>query len=213
MNQGNRPNLVALFAGTVLLLGATLAASEVTSDRKAELLLEPLSSIPMQIGSFTGTPNPPLSESVLRELKATDYITRTYHRGDLDADLFIAFYARQRAGESMHSPKHCLPGSGWEIWDYGRSEIPTENQPVTINKYSISNAGNRKVVLYWYQSRDRIFASEYLGKLLLSRDALLRNTTAAAIVRIIVEDKPSAVAGASTLAAGVIPQMHQLFPH
>lgn len=199
------------FVVTVVLLAATLTASQVTSDRKAEPLLAPLSTIPLQIGSFTGGENPSLAAGVLNELKATDYISRTYRQTDLDADLFIAFYSRQRAGQSMHSPKHCLPGSGWEIWDYATMDLPLANQRVTINKYSISHAGDRKVVLYWYQSKDRVFASEYLGKLLLGRDSLLKNTTAAAIVRIIIPDKPGAVEGASAFASEVISQMHRLF--
>lgn len=205
------PDLKPHIAGTILLLAATLAASEVTSDRKPEPLREPLSSVSWTIGSFSGTPNPPLTESVLRELKATDYISRTYRAGDTGADLFVAFYARQRAGESMHSPKHCLPGSGWEIWDYGTAQVFDGKQAVTVNKYSISNAGSRKVVLYWYQSRARVFASEYLGKLLLGRDALMHNTTAATIVRIVVDDKPEAVQAGAELAGGVMAQIHRLF--
>jgi hypothetical protein len=82
---------------------------------------------------------------------------------------------------------------------------------VGVNKYSISNAGNRKVVLYWYQSRGRVFASEYLGKLLLSRDALLHNTTSATIVRIVVEDKPEAVKAGTEFASGVMAQIQSLF--
>jgi EpsI family protein len=196
---------------TVLVLAATLAASEVTADRKAEPLRQPLQSISENVGGFNGVPNPPLPPSVIRELKATDYLSGTYRVGDKDADLFIAFYARQRAGESMHSPKHCLPGSGWEIWDYGKASVSAGNQPVTVNKYSISNGGNRRVVLYWYQSRERVFASEYMGKLLLSRDALLHNTTAAAIVRIVVEDKPEAVQAGTIFAGSVMAQLHRMF--
>lgn len=208
-----QPGSAVAFAGTVLLLAATLAASQATSNRRSDPLLEPLSGIPMKIGALTGSENPPLAEGVLNELKANDYISRTYRQGNLEADLFIAFYERQRAGQSMHSPKHCLPGSGWEIWDYATAKIPLPDQSVTVNKYSISHAGDRKVVLYWYQSKDRIFASEYLGKLLLGRDSLLQNTTAAAIIRIIVPDRPAAVDQAITFASGVIPEMRQRFQH
>jgi EpsI family protein len=207
----NLSDLKVHLAGTILLMAATLAASVVTSDRNAEPLRVPLSSVAWKMGAFNGIPNPPLTESVLRELKATDYISRTYRAGDTTADLFVAFYARQRAGESMHSPKHCLPGSGWEIWDYGAASVSDGDRQVAVNKYSISNAGNRKVVLYWYQSRGRVFASEYLGKLLLSRDALLHNTTSATIVRIVVEDKPEAVRAGTEFASGVMAQIQSLF--
>ena len=204
-------NATANFAATILLLAATLAASQVTSNRRAEPLLAPLSSIPREIEGFAGSENPALSEGVLNELKATDYVSRTYRKADLDADLFIAFYSRQQAGQSMHSPKHCLPGSGWEIWDYATTELTAGDQRLTVNKYSISHAGDRRVVLYWYQSKERVFASEYLGKFLLGRDALLKNTTAAAIVRVIVPDRPGAVGEASRFASAIVPQMQRLF--
>jgi len=211
MSPSSRQGFSTHLVGTILLLTATLAASKVTSNRKPQPLLKPLSTIDLQIGGFTGTPNPPLQESVLKELKASSYITRTYRRPDLDVDLFIAFYSQQRAGESMHSPKHCLPGSGWEIWDYSTLEFPVGGRKFTVNKYSISHEGDRKVVLYWYQSQNRIFASEYLGKVLLGRDALLQNSTAASIVRIIVPDKPGATESASEFAVRLIPQIQHLF--
>jgi len=48
----------------------------------------------------------------------------------------------------------------------------------------------RALVLYWYQSRDRVIASEYIGKVLLVRDALFSGRTSGSIVRIVVPDRP-----------------------
>ena len=197
--------------GVCLLLGSTLAASKITSFRSSAPLAAPLDTIPFELAGFVGVPNPALDDSVARALKATSYITRRYRRDDLDADLFVAFYAQQRAGESMHSPKHCLPGAGWEIWNYETVEIPASGLKATINKYSISQGADRRVVLYWYQSRDRIFASEYLGKIFLARDALLRNSTSAAIVRVIVPDRLGAVDKAFGFAAEMTAQMKRCF--
>jgi EpsI family protein len=111
----------------------------------------------------------------------------------------------------MHSPKHCLPGSGWEIWDYGSTEIATGGSDFKVNKYSIENSGDRRLVLYWYQSKGRIIASEYLGKVLLARDALFQNSTAGSIVRIIVPDQPGALDYARGFASDLIPQVQQSF--
>ena len=111
----------------------------------------------------------------------------------------------------MHSPKHCLPGAGWEIWNYGTTEIPTNAGSVRVNKYSISDSGERRLVLYWYQSKGRIIASEYMGKLLLARDALLQNSTAGSIVRIVVPDRTGALEDARTFAAELIPQVMECF--
>jgi len=196
---------------TFLLLAATLAASKVTAHRKAVLLVKPLESIERQIAGFTGIDNPSLSDAVVAQLLPTAYISRTYRKPGLQVDVFIAFYAQQRAGESMHSPKHCLPGAGWEIWNYGSAEIPVDRRSFNVNKYSISREGQRTLVLYWYQSKARIIASEYTGKILLARDALLQNSTAGSIVRLSVPDQSGALEEARAFASELIPQLQRCF--
>lgn len=199
------------FTATFLLLAATLVASRLASNRTSESLAQPLDTIDRQILGYTGTDNAPIAENVLKELKPSSYLVRTYSKGGLQADLFIAFYAQQRAGESMHSPKHCLPGSGWEIWNYQTANIPVGGRTSKINEYSISHEGDRRLVLYWYQSKNRVIASEYLGKVLLARDTLLQKSTAASIVRIIVPDRPGTAEEARALASALIPVVHRCF--
>jgi EpsI family protein len=209
MSSGFRlsPHLAATF----LLLAGTLAGSKLMAHRKSEMLVQPLSTIDRNIAGYSSADNPALDESTMHALNPSSYLSRTYSNGNLNADLFIAFYAQQRAGESMHSPKHCLPGSGWEIWNYDTIEIPAAGKVYTVNKYSISRESERRLVLYWYQSRDRIIASEYLGKLLLARDTLLQNATAASIVRLILPDQPGAQETARNFASELIPQLQVCF--
>src|SRR5205085_9313103 len=95
-----------------------------TSHRATDLLQSPLNTIPLHIAGFVGADKPPLQDGVVRAINATSYLSRRYTKEGVEADLFIAYYAQQRAGESMHSPKHCLPGSGWEIWNYDTLDIP-----------------------------------------------------------------------------------------
>jgi EpsI family protein len=211
MNHRFRSMFSWPLVGTFVLLAATLGASKLTAHRKSEILVKPLDTIDRHIAGFTGTDNPPLTDHVLSRLLSDSYLTRTYHKPGIQADLFIAFYAQQRAGESMHSPKHCLPGAGWEIWDYGSAEIPVNGSSFKVNRYSISHEGQRMLVLYWYQSKGRIIASEYVGKILLARDALLQNSTSASIVRIMVPDKPGALEDARAFASELIPQVQRCF--
>jgi EpsI family protein len=198
-------------AGTLALLTATLAASKLTAHRRSDALSQPLDNISRQIQGLVGSDDPPLTARVLHELKCSSYLSRTYVKPGLQANVFIAYYTEQRAGESMHSPKHCLPGSGWEIWDYGKTDIQVSGRSFEINRYSIANSGERRLVLYWYQSRGRIIASEYMGKVLLARDALMQNSTAGSIVRIIVPDQPGALDSARGLASDVLPQVQRCF--
>jgi EpsI family protein len=195
--------------GTVILLSATLVSTRLMADRKSEPLHQPLDTVARHIAGFTGIDNPALKDETLAQLKPTSYLARTYGKPGMQADVFIAFYAQQRAGESMHSPKHCLPGAGWEIWDYGSTDIRAGGQDHRINKYSISKDGTRMLVLYWYQSKNRIIASEYTGKILLARDALLHNSTAGSIVRIIVPDEPGSLQAARAFASELLPQVQR----
>jgi EpsI family protein len=200
---------VRYFLATAVLLGGTLAAARLTDQRRPELPARPLSNIPAAIDGWTGTDAAPLDERTLAVLRPTSYLNRTYLRGRERAQLFIAYYAEQRAGESMHSPKNCLPGSGWEIWNYGSVAVPAGGQAVKINRYSIQNNGTRLVVLYWYQSGQRIVASEYLGKVLLIEDALLKGSTAGSLVRITVSDEPESVEAGVRFASSIIPEVQR----
>jgi EpsI family protein len=194
------------------LLATTLVGSKVADNRKPESLAQPLDSIGTNIAGFSGNAgNLPLGPGAWEALKCDAYLSRVYRKSGIDADLFIAYYAQQRSGESMHSPKHCLPGAGWEIWDYASTNVAAGGRDFKINKYSISHDGDRRLVLYWYQSKTRIIASEYLGKILLARDALLRNSTAGSIVRIIVPDRPGVLEAARDFASGIIPQVQHCF--
>jgi EpsI family protein len=199
------------FAVAILLLAGTLTASKLTAKRKNDSLAQPLDTIPRAISGFVGIDTPDLGPGTLSALRCDSYLSRLYHKPGLDADLFIAYYAQQRSGESMHSPKHCLPGAGWEIWDYGNAVVPVGSRAFSVNRYSISHDSTRRVVLYWYQSKNRVIASEYLGKILLARDALFQNSTAGSIVRIIVPDQPGAVEEARDFASELIPHLKRCF--
>ena len=200
-------SLSARFVGTVALLMGTLLAEHLTERRVPDALVRPLDRISSQLGGWSAIGDHALPAPTLHSLNATAYLSREYRKGDQALDLFIAFYAEQRAGESMHSPKHCLPGAGWEIWQLGSARIPVDGTTVSVNKYSIENAGVRKTMFYWYQSKDRIIASEYLGKILLARDTLLTGRTGGSIVRLILADTPAATSEGVAFAANVIPEV------
>jgi len=196
---------------TVLLLSATLAGYAVSERRKPDFLVQPLDTVDQQIDGWKMTGTEPLTEGVLGRLQLTSYVSRQYEKRGTHLALFIAFYAQQRAGESMHSPKHCLPGSGWEIWKIDSALVSVGGRQVEVNQYSIQNSGQRNLVFYWYQSRRRIIKSEYMGKILLAKDALFDGQTAGSLVRITLPDTPSAPAEATAFASILIPQVQRCF--
>jgi EpsI family protein len=199
------------FAVTAALLIGTLIASGLTGRRVSQPLAIPLERIDSNILGWSAFEDRTLPPHTLDALDATSYLSRGYRKGDRQLDLFIAFYAQQRAGESMHSPKHCLPGAGWEIWQQGSAVVTVNGKNTEINQYRIENQGVRELMFYWYQSRSRIIASEYLGKLLLARDTLVSGQTAGSIVRIMLPDIPGASQEGVAFAGQLIPGVWHCF--
>jgi len=194
---------------TALMLGASLAVVTTRNNLSPQRLAQPLESIPHAIGGWSFLHDTPLDPALLAELRPTAYLSRTYQKGRNHLGLFIAFYGSQRAGESMHSPRHCLPGSGWEITRRDTVAVPVDGREVNVNRFSIRNSDQRLAVFYWYQSRRQIIANEYLGKFLLVRDAILEGATEGSIVRIALPDSPEAAAEGLRFASGLIPSLQQ----
>ena len=201
-----------LFVITAALLAATWAAASLSANRQPEPLAQPLESIPRQIGGWTGSPDHPLDSATEDVLRATSYLSRTYGRDNLTLDFFTAFYSLQEAGETMHSPRNCLPGSGWEVWRHDTVDLTVDGKTVTLNQYGVQNGTRRMVVLYWYQTPERIVASEYYAKLCLVWDAVMRSRTSGSIVRIVSTDQPGSVEAALEFAATMIPEMQKCLP-
>ncbi len=200
------------FTVTAALLALTWAAATMSANRSPEPLVQPLNSIPQQIGDWTASADRYLDADTERVLKPTAYLSRVYRRGGVFLDFFTAFYALQEAGETMHSPRNCLPGSGWEVWRHETVDVLVDGKRVTLNNYGVQNGARRMVVLYWYQTPERIVASEYYAKVCLVWDAVMRSRTSGSIVRIVAPDRPDAFKAALDFAAEVIPQVQRCLP-
>src|SRR5947209_4230675 len=94
---------------TVTALSASLLGSYLSEQRRPDYLSRPLKNIPAQLGGAAMVKDQEFTDSVLQRLLPTDYLSRAYAWQGLPIDVLVTFYAEQRAGESMHSPKHCLP--------------------------------------------------------------------------------------------------------
>jgi EpsI family protein len=121
----------------------------------------------------------------------SNYVMRTFQRDSLDPgfSVYLGYYDYQVQGKTIHSPKNCLPGAGWEAVENGtRTFVANNGQPVTVNRYFAANTERRAqaMIYYWYAGRGRIEANEYRVKWNLLRDAAMYGRTEEALVRIVV---------------------------
>lgn len=168
------------------VLAAGILSLLTLSHGEAVPLRQKLEGFPLQVGRWRGV-GEALPPPILDVLKVTDYVMRVYATPQGPPIwLYVGYYESQRQGQTIHSPQQCLPGSGWNILsrEYLSLQIPGRADPVGINRVLIGKGEERQIVLYWYQERGRIIANEYAAKWYLVTDAIRRNRTDGALVRL-----------------------------
>ena len=130
----------------------------------------------------------------------------------------IAFFRTQRYGQSPHSPKNCLPGSGWQPVEDTKVpvDVPGRNAPIIVNKYVIAKGNEQSVVMYWYQSHNRVIAGEFAAKFWLIADAIRYSRSDTALVRVIVpvsSNREAAETAAVSFVRAVYPDVVRQFPN
>jgi len=184
------PPYVASFA---LILSATLFSwtmgerHEVTPERAAFV------DFAMRIDEWQGAPLP-VEAQFISTLRFDDYLLADYATGSSrPITLYMAYYQSQRKGRSAHSPQSCIPGGGWEITSHRIVDLPVDGKQglvAPVNVVQIQKDREKQLVLYWFKQRDRLLASEYLVKFYLFWDALIRQRTDGALVRLSAAVEP-----------------------
>src|SRR5882762_2178986 len=216
MNAGSlRFGIVAvLMLATALVLQAH-SRSEFFPPR------ESLSSLHLQIDGWTGTDSV-LDQDTLDILGPGEFLVRDYENASQPSlppiSLYIAYFPTQKAGDTIHSPNHCLPGAGW---------VPTSREVVQIarpdgssfpvNRYVVSKTGERQLVVYWFQAHGREVASDYEAKYYLVSDSVRMNRSDGGLVRLMTpmidgESPDAAQARVMKLGSQFLPLLESYIP-
>ena len=128
------------FLVVVALLSATVFVMHARNSAEIIPARPPLSSFPSTLNGWTSA-DIALSKEVLDVLGPGDFLLRRYHEAATNSfvDFFIAYFPSQRSGDTIHSPKNCLPGSGWTPIQSDRITVSLPGQtpfpaevPVTV---------------------------------------------------------------------------------
>jgi exosortase D (VPLPA-CTERM-specific) len=204
--------VVLLLASAALLLHAR-SRTEVIAPRVQ------LSDFPRTLDSWSGT-DVSIDKETLDILGPGDFLLREYENADKaqpPIDLFIAYFPSQRAGDTIHSPKHCLPGAGWRPIEASQISLSLAGRSFPVNRYVIARGEDRQLVLYWYQAHDRAVASEYWAKFYLIADSIRMNRSDGSLIRFSTplargEHARDAEARLLPLAARIVPLLDAYVP-
>jgi EpsI family protein len=204
------------FWAMVVALAAATGGLHALSHGEPVPLSDPLKDFPSDLGAWHGS-DVPLDASILKVAAVDDYLNRVYRSSDgKTMGLYVGYYKSQQTGDAIHSPKNCLPGSGWEPVTAGHLNLSLPDGSLApVNLYVIEKGLDRQLVLYWYQSHGRIIASEYWAKLYMVHDAIRMNRTDSALVRIVMpfkQDRQAAQERAVAFAQQMLAPLASFIP-
>lgn len=201
-----------IMASTALMLRAR-PSNEIFPPRA------PLSSLPAQFGEWSGN-DLTIDQQTLDILGAGEFLSRNFTKpGELPIDVLIAYYPSQKAGDTLHTPNHCLLGAGWvpiqkEVVQLSRAD----GTPFPANRAIwVTAEAERQLVIYWFQAHDRAVASEYVSKYYLVADSMRMNRSDGALIRLITpmrrqESADAAQARILSLGSQIIPILDNYIP-
>lgn len=157
------------------------------SRGESAIAAAPLTAFPVNIGAWRMVSQGVIEQEELDMLKADDTLERVYaNPKEGSASLFIAYFKTQRTGQSPHSPKNCLPGSGWQPSASGTEDVSVGGEIIHINRYLVSKGEAQSLVLYWYQSHGRVIANEFKARFYLIEDSIREHRSDTALVRVVI---------------------------
>jgi EpsI family protein len=204
-----------------VILGAGLGLLGLTHEQERPKPARPIAAIFDTLSGFKHT-SIEVDTNSQRVAGMDEFVNRVYMRDTVqEFGLYVGYYRYQTQGKSIHSPRNCLPGAGWEPVE--SATLPIASAPGTgsrsMNKYILANNGSYAAVYYWYQGRGRVESNEYTVKYNLMRDAALFGRTEEALVRLVIpmrtrEDRSAEhikaeIARADSIALSLSPRLAQ----
>ncbi|MEQ1802933.1 MAG: VPLPA-CTERM-specific exosortase XrtD [Gammaproteobacteria bacterium] len=202
-----------VIAALLLLVGGAVISVLLAGRQEKVPEHVSLGTFPLSVGEWRGTERQ-IGDAELDVLKLTDYTMIGYSsaRDASSVELYVAYYDSQRKGTSAHSPRACLPGSGWRFDEFDQVSLPdvqADGAPIPVNRVLMSMGEERLLVYYWFMQRGRNVTSEYAAKWYIFWDSVTRQRTDGALVRVITSvDDASRVPEADARLTGFLREVY-----
>jgi EpsI family protein len=195
---------------TVYLLLGLAALFIQTHATHAVPVAQPLTGIPTQLGEWKMIRQTEFSPKVLAGLRPTDYLFREYVDSQgRNLSLYIGYHDGGPDSGPIHSPKHCLPGSGWHAVAEQTTQLAIAGEQLKVVQSLYAKGSSQEFFVYWYQVKGEVLTNEYALKIAEIRNAMLHRRKDSAFIRISVPDAAN-IADPASLAGDFITRV---FPH
>lgn len=140
---------------------------------------------PGVVSQWRMTSESQLSDNVQAVLKASEVLMRQYvnQQGE-KVDLYIGYHDGGQGSGEIHSPKHCLPGSGWQELSSSRTQIAAGDEKLNLVRAVYQKGDSRELFMYWYQVRGKTLSEELSLKAAEIANSVLYRRRDASFIRI-----------------------------
>ena len=153
---------------------------------------------------------------ILDKLGADEYISRSYIKGTDRINLYIGYYGSQKEGAQIHSPKHCLPGSGWFKLFEKNKILDIENTgKINYIEALYQKGSDRELFIYWYRMQDVSITNDYILKWYMIINSLRYRRNDAAFIRfstLVVKDVEDAENVIKSAMKDLLPLLKDYLP-
>ena len=150
-------------------------------------VVKSLATIPTKHGDWTMFKQARFDKRTLAVLLPTEYISRTYidQKGNA-VELYLGYHDGSPGTGGIHSPKNCLPGSGWYRVSEKIETLSFAGKKIPLVSAVYQKGSTNELFLYWYQVRGKYLTNEYALKLAKITGSIFYNRKDAAFIRISV---------------------------
>jgi exosortase D (VPLPA-CTERM-specific) len=211
-----RPYLAAI---VIVAVTATVSAV-IPENMQVRPARKEFSQFPLEIGQWKGRADI-IDPIYMPLLQLDDYILADFADATGQrVNFYVPYYLTQVNGNSAHSPRACIPGDGWEIIEFAPRvlhDVAFKGVPLKVNRVVIQKGEYRQLVYYWFQQRGRVETDEYVVKLFIFWDSLMRHRSDGAMVRLVAplargEALEAVDQRLETFAARAVPELAAYVP-
>jgi EpsI family protein len=164
-------------------------------------LNRPFSRFPNRVAQWRQVGEDRLDAETLAVLRPTDYLSRTYtDESGNRVTLYLGYHGGGEGSGEVHSPRHCLPGTGWQPVSSRTRKLDPGGQDINAMVAVYGKEDIREVFLYWFEVPGGSTPDEFRLKCEQLFNTLLHNRKDVLFVRISVPARKGVESAEETAA-------------
>jgi exosortase D (VPLPA-CTERM-specific) len=212
---GVRKSMVGKFVIIFILLTAVALYLNLHKDLEVPIN-KAFDQFPRVLSGWRMTQEFAMPDNIQKVLKASDTLTRRYVTAEgKSVDLYIGYHGGGKESGEIHSPKQCLPGSGWFELSTRRRSLDVAGTKINLVQAVYQKGESRQLFLYWFQVQDKTISDEYSLKIAEITNSIINRRRDASFIRISIpfeSDELGAVATGERFVRDFMPALREFLP-